>query len=54
MPELGASRIRFGISGDWFRLLGQVRSDQRRVSLDAVLHRPQDRLPEVIGSRVGV
>jgi general secretion pathway protein K len=54
MPQLEASRIRVGISSDWFRLRGQVRSDQRRVSLDALLHRPQDRLPQVIWSRVGV
>ncbi|MEX3776990.1 type II secretion system minor pseudopilin GspK [Pseudomonas sp. MYb118] len=54
MPQLEATRIRVGITSDWFRLRGQVRSDQRRVSLDALLHRPQDQLPRVIWSRVGV
>lgn len=54
MPQLEATRIRVGITSDWFRLRGQVRSDQRRVYLDALLHRPQDQLPRVIWSRVGV
>lgn len=54
MPQLEMTNVRVGITSDWFRLRGQVRSDQRRVSLDALLYRTQDRLPRVIWSRVGV
>ncbi|WHS58326.1 type II secretion system minor pseudopilin GspK [Pseudomonas sp. G2-4] len=54
MPELEASAVKVGITSDWFRLRGQARSGQRRVELDALLQRSQDRLPQVIWSRVGV
>lgn len=53
-PELDITSIKVGITSDWFRLRGQARRDQRRVNLDALLHRSQDRLPQVIWSRVGV
>jgi general secretion pathway protein K len=53
MPNLELATIKVGITSDWFRLRGKARSDQRRVSLDALLHRSEDRLPEVIWSRVG-
>ncbi|MEO6678337.1 MAG: type II secretion system minor pseudopilin GspK [Pseudomonas sp.] len=52
MPEL--TTIKVGITSDWFRLRGQARSEQNRVSLDALLRRTEDRLPQVIWSRVGV
>lgn len=54
LPELNLDSIKVGITSDWFHLSGQSRSDQRRVSLSALLHRSQDRLPVVIWSRVGV
>jgi len=54
MPELETSAVKVGITSDWFRLRGQARSGQRRVELDALLQRSQDRLPQVIWSRVGV
>jgi len=54
MPELELSTIKVGITSDWFRLRGQARREQQRVSLDALLQRSQDRLPQVIWSRVGV
>ncbi|WLG53261.1 type II secretion system minor pseudopilin GspK [Pseudomonas sp. FP1742] len=54
MPHLELVTIKVGITSDWFRLRGKARSDQRRVSLEALLHRSEDRLPEVIWSRVGV
>ncbi|UWF51677.1 type II secretion system minor pseudopilin GspK [Pseudomonas sp. N3-W] len=54
MPQLELTTIKVGITSDWFRLRGQARNDQRRVSLDALLHRSQDQLPQVIWSRVGV
>ncbi|WP_347906202.1 type II secretion system minor pseudopilin GspK [Pseudomonas purpurea] len=54
LPELNLDSIKVGITSDWFHLSGQSRSDQRRVSLSALLHRSQDRLPEVIWARVGV
>ncbi|WP_310359800.1 type II secretion system minor pseudopilin GspK [Pseudomonas brassicacearum] len=54
MPELETSAVKVGITSDWFRLRGQARSGQRRVELDALLHCSQDRLPQVIWSRVGV
>lgn len=54
MPELETITVKVGITSDWFRLRGQARSGQRRVELDALLQRSQDRLPQVIWSRVGV
>lgn len=54
MPQLEISSVKVGITSDWFRLRGEARRDQRRVSLEALLHRSQDRLPQVIWSRVGV
>ncbi len=53
MPELELTTVRVGITSDWFRLRGEARRDQRRVSLEALLHRSQDRLPQVVWSRVG-
>jgi general secretion pathway protein K len=54
MPELELTTIKVGITSDWFRLRGQARNDRQRVSLDALLRRTEDRLPQVIWSRVGV
>lgn len=54
MPELELTTLKVGITSDWFRLRGQSRSEQKRVSLDALLRRTEDRLPQVIWSRVGV
>ncbi|MBV4485157.1 type II secretion system minor pseudopilin GspK [Pseudomonas sp. SWRI153] len=53
MPQLEMSDVKVGITSDWFRLRGEARRDKRRVSLDALLHRSEDRLPQVIWSRVG-
>jgi len=53
MPELQLATVKVGITSDWFRLRGQARSGQRRVELDALLQRSQDRLPQVVWSRVG-
>ena len=54
MPQLELTSVKVGITSDWFRLRGEARREQRRVSLDALLHRSEDRLPQVIWSRVGV
>jgi general secretion pathway protein K len=54
MPQLELTSVKVGITSDWFRLRGEARRDQRRVSLEALLHRSEDRLPQVIWSRVGV
>jgi general secretion pathway protein K len=54
MPQLEMTTIKVGITSDWFRLRGEARREQRRVNLEALLHRSQDRLPQVIWSRVGV
>lgn len=54
MPNLEVSSVKVGITSDWFRLRGEARREQRRVSLEALLHRSQNRLPQVIWSRVGV
>lgn len=54
MPKLETTTVKIGITSDWFRLRGQARSGHRRVELDALLQRSQDRLPQVIWSRVGV
>lgn len=53
MPELETSAVKVGITSDWFRLRGQARSGQRRVELIALLQCTQDRLPQVIWTRVG-
>lgn len=53
MPSLELTSVKVGITSDWFRLRGEARREQRRVGLDALLHRSQDRLPQVIWSRVG-
>jgi general secretion pathway protein K len=54
MPQLEMTTVKVGITSDWFRLRGEARREQRRVNLEALLHRSQDRLPQVIWSRVGV
>lgn len=53
MPHLQMTRIKVGITSDWFRLSGQARRDTRRVSLDALLRQRKEGLPQVIWSRVG-
>ncbi|MCE4053114.1 type II secretion system minor pseudopilin GspK [Pseudomonas sp. Au-Pse12] len=53
LPALQVEQIKVGITSEWFLLQGQARRDQRRVSLQALLHRPEDRMPQVIWSRVG-
>src|SRR3546814_19770342 len=52
MPELEMTSVKVGITSDWFRLRGQARSGQRRVVVDALLHRSQDRMKPAEG-RVG-
>ncbi|MDR9877194.1 type II secretion system minor pseudopilin GspK [Pseudomonas allii] len=54
LPQVAVDSVQVGITSEWFRVQGQARREQRRVSLDALLHRPEDRLPRVIWSRVGV
>ncbi|MHC8339682.1 type II secretion system minor pseudopilin GspK [Pseudomonas sp. HLT2-19-2] len=54
MPQLEATTVKVGITSDWFLLRGKASTEQRRVSLDALLHRRENGLPEVIWSRVGV
>nr|WP_246883383.1 type II secretion system minor pseudopilin GspK [Pseudomonas protegens] len=53
LPQLQVDQIKVGITSEWFLLQGQARRDRRRVSLQALLHRPEDRMPQVIWSRVG-
>lgn len=50
---LALDQVQVGITSEWFQLHGQVRREQRRLHLQALLHRPEDRLPQVIWSRVG-
>ncbi|AZP73638.1 general secretion pathway protein GspK [Pseudomonas poae] len=54
LPQVAVDSVQVGITSEWFRVQGQVRREQRRVTLDALLHRPEDRQPQVIWSRVGV
>lgn len=54
LPQVAVESVQVGITSEWFRLQGQARQDQRRVTLDALLHRPENRRPQVIWSRVGV
>ncbi|NBF02229.1 type II secretion system minor pseudopilin GspK [Pseudomonas sp. Fl5BN2] len=53
MPQVQMDQVKVGITSEWFLLQGQARRDQRRVSLEALLHRAEDRMPQVIWSRVG-
>src|SRR5471032_997995 len=54
MPQVAVDTVQVGITSEWFRVQGQVRREQRRVTLEALLYRPEDRQPQVIWSRVGV
>ncbi|ONH50607.1 HxcX atypical pseudopilin [Pseudomonas cedrina subsp. cedrina] len=54
LPQVVVDAVQVGITSEWFRLQGQARREQRRVTIDALLHRPEDREPRVIWSRVGV
>ena len=54
LPQVSVDSVQVGITSEWFRLQGQARREQRRVTIDALLHRPEDRQPRVIWSRVGV
>ncbi|NVZ67941.1 type II secretion system minor pseudopilin GspK [Pseudomonas costantinii] len=54
MPQVAVESVQVGITSEWFRLQGQGRREQRRVTIEALLHRPEDRQPQVIWSRVGV
>ena len=54
LPRIEVDSVQVGITSEWFRLQGQARREQRRVTIDALLHRPEDREPRVIWSRVGV
>jgi general secretion pathway protein K len=53
MPQVAVESVQVGITSEWFRLQGQARREQRRVTIEALLHRPEDRMPRVIWSRVG-
>jgi general secretion pathway protein K len=54
LPQVAVESVQVGITSEWFRVQGQARREQRRVTIDALLHRPQERQPQVIWSRVGV
>lgn len=54
LPRVDVESVQVGITSEWFRVQGQARREQRRVTIDALLHRPEDRQPRVIWSRVGV
>ena len=54
LPQVAVDTVQVGITSEWFRLQGQARREQRRVTIDALLHRAEARQPEVIWSRVGV
>lgn len=54
LPQVAVDTVQVGITSEWFRLRGQARREQRRVTMDALLHRPEERQPQVIWSRVGV
>lgn len=53
MPQVAVDTVQVGITSEWFRLHGQARREQRRVTMEALLFRPEDRQPQVIWSRVG-
>lgn len=54
LPNLNVDQLNVGITSEWFLLQGQARRNQRRVHLAALLHRPEDAMPRVIWSRLGV
>lgn len=56
LPQGAMDEVPVGMTSEWFRLRGQARREQRRVNIDALLHRSGDggRPPQVIWSRVGV
>ncbi|NWD82307.1 type II secretion system minor pseudopilin GspK [Pseudomonas reactans] len=54
LPQVDVESVHVGITSEWFRVQGQARRERRRVTIDALLHRPEDRQPRVIWSRVGV
>ena len=54
LPQVAMDTVQVGITSEWFRLHGQARREHRRVTMDALLHRPEERQPQVIWSRVGV
>jgi len=54
LPQVAVESVLVGITSEWFRVQGLARREQRRVTIDALLHRPEDRQPQVIWSRVGV
>jgi len=54
LPQVELEAVQVGITSEWFRLQGQARRERRRVTIDALLHRPEDREPRVTWSRVGV
>ncbi|MGC6374063.1 type II secretion system minor pseudopilin GspK [Pseudomonas sp. K2I15] len=54
MPQVAVDTVQVGITSEWFRVYGQARREQRRVTLEALLYRAEDRQPQVIWSRVGV
>ncbi|KRP62064.1 type II secretion system minor pseudopilin GspK [Pseudomonas orientalis] len=54
LPNLSVDELRVGVTSEWFMLHGQAHRNQRRVHMDALLHRPEDAMPKVIWSRLGV
>ena len=54
LPQVAVDTVQVGITSEWFRLRGQARREQRRVTIDALLQRPEAGQPKVIWSRVGV
>ena len=54
LPQVAVDSVPVGITSEWFRVQGRARREQGRVTIDALLHRPEDRQPQVIWARVGV
>ncbi|WP_313054857.1 type II secretion system minor pseudopilin GspK [Pseudomonas lopnurensis] len=53
MPDREMTRIRIGITSNWFLVHGRARSGERLVSLHALLQRNEEQRPRVIWSRAG-
>ncbi|NNA66013.1 type II secretion system minor pseudopilin GspK [Pseudomonas gessardii] len=53
MPRLVVDSVQVGITSEWFRWHGRTRQAQRRVAVEALLYRPEERQPQVIWWRVG-
>lgn len=54
LAHLTVDELDVGVVSEWFLLQGSAQHQQRSVRLQALLYRPQDEMPKVLWSRLGV